>query len=108
MDNLKENQKFKYIDDLSILEVINLILAGIPSYNVKQQVPSDIQVGNKFIHSQSYISEITKCSKEHQMKLNCEKSNYMVFNFSHEYQFNTRLCMNQSQGILFTGSKQRI
>ena len=100
-DNINKNLKYKYIDDLSILEVINLILAGISSYDVKQQVPSDIKVGNKFIHSsdiksQSYINEITKWTKEHQMKLNCQKSNYMIFNFSNEYQFNTRLYMNQN------------
>ena len=100
-DNINKNLKYKYIDDLSILEVINLILAGISSYDVKQQVPSDIKVGNKFIHSsdlksQSYINEITNWTKEHQMKLNCQKSNYMIFNFSNEYQFNTRLYMNQN------------
>ena len=30
------------------------------------------------------------------MKLNCEKSNYMIFNFSHDYQFNTRLYMDKN------------
>ena len=44
-DFLDENEKFKYIDDLSILEVIQLILNGISSYNVKQQVPSDMKIG---------------------------------------------------------------
>ena len=34
-NNLNEKQKFKYIDDLSILELINLVMAGISSYNVK-------------------------------------------------------------------------
>ena len=62
-DFLSEKEKFKYIDDLSILEVINLILARISSYNVKQQVPSDIQTGNKFLHSiniqtQGYLNKI--------------------------------------------------
>ena len=50
-NNLNEKRKYKYIDDLSILELINLIMAGISSYNVKQQVPSDVKIGNKFIHS---------------------------------------------------------
>ena len=75
-------------------------MAGISSYNVKQQVPSDIKIGNKFIHSadlrtQEYIEEISRWTEKQQMKLNCEKSNYMIFNFSQEYQFNTRLYMDQ-------------
>ena len=36
---LDEEDKYKYIDDLSMLELINLILQGISSYNPKQQVP---------------------------------------------------------------------
>ena len=50
-DFLTEKEKYKFIDDLSILEVINLILSGLSSYKSKQQVPSDIAIGNKFINS---------------------------------------------------------
>ena len=95
-DFLSEKEKFKYIDDLSILEVINLILAGISSYNVRQQVPSDIKIGNKFLHSkdiqtQGYLNRISEWTQEKEMKLNCNKSNYMIFNFSKLHQFNLRL-----------------
>ena len=95
-DFLNEKEKFKYIDDLSILEVINLILAGISSYNVRQQVPSDIKIGNKFLHSkdiqtQGYLDRISEWTQEKEMKLNCNKSNYMIFNFSKLHQFNLRL-----------------
>ena len=98
---LDEKEKYKYIDDLSILEVINLILNGISSYNAKQQVPSDIKIGNKFIHSdhfqtQNYLDKISDWTKQKEMKLNSEKSNYMIFNFSKEYQFNTRLFMEHN------------
>lgn len=100
-DFLDANEKYKYIDDLSILEVINLILNGISSYNVKQQVPSDIKIGNKFIHSthfqtQDHLNKISEWTKEKEMKLNCKKSNYMIFNFSKNYQFNTRLYMESN------------
>ena len=100
-DFLDENKKFKYIDDLSILEVIQLILNGISSYNVKQQVPSDMKIGNKFIHSdnlqtQGHLDKICKWTKENEMKINCTKSNYMIFNFSKNYQFNTRLHMENN------------
>ena len=36
------DKRFKFIDDLTILEVVNLISIGISSYNVKNQVPNDI------------------------------------------------------------------
>ena len=100
-DFLTEKEKYKYIDDLSILEVINLILKGISSYNAKQQVPSDIQIGNKFIHSshfqtQDHPNKISEWTTNNQMKLNTDKSNYMIFNFSKSYQFNTRLYLKDN------------
>ena len=97
-DFLSADEKYKYIDDLSILELVNLILHGISSYNPKQQVPSDIGIGNKFLHSkdfktQGYLNQISKWTDLQQMKLNCKKSNYMIFNFSRNLQFNTRLLL---------------
>ena len=93
---LDDNKKFKYIDDLSILEVINMVLCGISSYNSKQQVPSDIAVSNKFIinenlKTQDYLNQISQWTEQKQMKLNIKKSNYMIFNFTRNFQFNTRL-----------------
>ena len=100
-DNIDEKLKFKYIDDLSVLEIINLIMAGISSYNVKQQVPSDIKIGNQFINSdylktQGYIDEVSNWTNQQQMKLNSEKSHYMIFNFSNHYHFNARLYMENT------------
>ena len=95
-DFLDVEEKFKFIDDLSILEVVNMIIQGISSYNPKQQVPSDIAIGNKFIHSdnlqsQVYLDNLAAWTESKEMLLNCDKSKYMIFNFSKEYQFNTRL-----------------
>ena len=100
-DFLDANDKYKFIDDLSILEVVNLILQGISSYNSKQQVPSDIAIGNKFIHSdhlqsQGYLDKLSDWTSSKEMLLNCDKSKYMIFNFSRNYQFNTRLHMENS------------
>ena len=100
-DFLNIDEKYKYIDDLSIIELINLILNGIASYNSKQQVPSDIGIGHKFIHSenfktQTYLNNISEWTEQNQMKLNTDKSNYMIFNFSKNYQFNTRLYLKDS------------
>ena len=42
---LSDDEKYKFIDDLSILEIINLTSIGISSYNFKNHVASD-QGGN--------------------------------------------------------------
>ena len=41
-DFLRDDLKFKFIDDLSFLEIINLISQGLCSFNFKHQVSSDI------------------------------------------------------------------
>ena len=96
VDFLELDEKFKFIDDLSILEIINLVSIGLASYNCHQHVPSDIAIENlyldsKNIKSQEYLDSIENWTDNKQMKLNTEKTNYMVFNFSTKYQFNTRL-----------------
>ena len=97
-DFLKEDEKFKYIDDLSMLEIVNLISIGIASFNFKANIASDIGIGKKYlppenIHSQSHIQSIEAWTNRKQMKLNVEKSKYMIKNFTKNYQVNTRLYM---------------
>ena len=89
--------KFKFIDDLSILELINLISQGLSSFNFKSQVASDINFEhNQFLpqtnfKSQTYLDKISEWTRANLMKLNSEKSKFMVVNFTENYQFNTRL-----------------
>jgi hypothetical protein len=50
--------RFKFIDDLSILEIVNLLTVGIiTSFNIKQQVPSDKPLHNQFIPPESLKSQ---------------------------------------------------
>ena len=89
-------EKFKFIDNLSILEIINLISIGLSSYNCHTHVPSDIGVENAFLDgsntkSQTYLDKVSEWTEDMEMKLNIKKSKYMIFNFSKQYQFNTRL-----------------
>ena len=95
-DFLRSDEKYRYIDDLSILEIINLISVGISSYNCKSQIPNDMKVGNTYIHpenikSQKYLDQLEQWTNDKKMKLNCTKSKYMMFNFSNNYQISTRL-----------------
>ena len=95
-DILDEDEKFKFIDDLSTLEIINLISIGLACYSYQNHVPSDIATNSLFldpknVKSQDYLRNIESWSESKQMKLNEKKTNYMIFNFSSNYQFNTRL-----------------
>ena len=90
--------RYKFIDDLTILEIVNLLTIGISSYNIKTHIPSDIPTHNQYIKgenlkSQSYINTISDWTEKQQMKLNHKKSNIMIFNYSKKSQFTTRLAM---------------
>ena len=39
---VQTDERYKYIDDLSLLEIVNLVTIGICSYNFRHHVPSDI------------------------------------------------------------------
>ena len=77
-DGLTAEEKFKFIDDLSILEVINLLTVGISSYFSKLHVPNDIASDNGYIASenlktQDTINKISEWTKVNKMLLNQKK-----------------------------------
>ena len=41
-DCVSEEDRFRFIDDLSVLEIVNLLTVGISSFNIRGQIPSDI------------------------------------------------------------------
>ena len=93
---LEEDENFKFIDDLSLLEILNLVSIASSIYEVEEHVPSDIGIDNKYIDSsniktQDYLDKIQDWTYKKKMKLNVQKTDYMIFNFSKENQFNTRL-----------------
>ena len=84
-DFLNCEDKFKFIDDLSVIEIINMISQGISSYNFKLHVPSDVNANhNEFIvpenfKSQEYLNKISNWTNENLMQLNEEKSKTLQF-----------------------------
>ena len=100
-DFMLPEDKFKFVDDLSMLELINIIAAGVASYNFKNHVASDIGVNQLFlpsenIKSQSHMDNISKWTKTNKMELNEGKSKVMIFNCTKKYQFSTRIFLNNS------------
>ena len=65
VDFLFPKEKYKFKDDLSVLELINMISIGLASYNCHNHVPSDIATDNSYldlenIRSQGYLNKIVK------------------------------------------------
>ena len=95
-DFIPPSLRYKWVDDLSILEMINLITAGISSYNFKQHVASDVGVDQSYlpsinINTQGYMEIIERWTNENQMKVNGKKTKLMIINFTRNYQISTRI-----------------
>ena len=97
-EHIPEHKKYKWLDDLTILEVVNLLTVGISSYNMKRHVASDIPSSNCYIDSskletQKNIEIISEWTNKMKMKLIHKKSSVMIFNFTDNYQFSSRIEM---------------
>ena len=97
-DMVSLEDRFKFVDDLTVLEIVNLLTIGITSYNLKQHIPADIPVHNQYIpaqhlKSQQWLDEINQWTLNQKMKINSKKTKSMIFNFTEKYQFSTRLLL---------------
>ena len=85
---------FKFVDDKTTLEVINLLNIGIASHNFKASIPNNILASNLKIPSdnlktQEYMDRIEEWTEAKKMKVNEKKTQNLIFNFSKNYQFST-------------------
>jgi hypothetical protein len=98
-DCVDPDNRFKFVDDLTVLEKINLLIVGLSSFYCKATVPSDVADHNQIIpaeclKSQDYLNIIKEWTDRQKMILNQKKTKEIVFNFTENYQFSTRLNMN--------------
>ena len=98
-DCVDPEDRFKFVDDLTTLEIVNLLTVGMSCYNVKLQVPNDILEHNQYIpaenlESQKYLDTISDWTIGQKMKINQKKTKSMLFNFTNNHQFTTRLSLN--------------
>ena len=83
-DFANEDEKFKYVDDLSILEFI--ALAGLLcDYNFRFHVASDVGIDSYYLPPESFemqnnLNSIRTWTDQNLMVLNEKKSQYMIFN----------------------------
>ena len=93
------DDRYKFVDDMTIMEKISLVNVGLATYNTKSHVPSHIADHNQFIpsehlKSQKYMEDIKTWTDDNKMKLNEKKTKNMIFNFSTNKQFCTDIRVN--------------
>ena len=98
---MPEDEAYKFVDDASFLEILNMISIGLASLYSKNHVPSDVPPEMAFLPSenfntQNYLDKISKWTNENEMLLNLKKSKYIIVNFCDSLQFKTRLNVNNS------------
>ena len=82
-DCVPEADRFKFVDDLSCLEIINLLIIGLASHNSRLQVPSDIPshgqiINSEYLKTQEYLDKISRWTTKQKMFLN-EKNQKLWF-----------------------------
>jgi len=93
-EDAEDDKIYKFVDDKSLLEVVNLLNIGIASHNVRASVPSNIPNSNIFIpcenlKTQKHMNDIKDWTDKKKMLLNVKKTKNMIFNFSKNLQFST-------------------
>ena len=109
-DFISPDKKFKFIDDLSILEMVNLLSIGLSSYNFRLHVASDIPANGYFVDpdnmlTQQYMDKISKWTVENKMLLNEDKTQSMLFNFTKKFQFSSRVSTDNTRTEIVSETK---
>ena len=99
-EGCEEEDQFDYFDDLNMLELI-ILTEKLQEYDYLSHVPSDIGVEQMYIppesmKMQSYVNAIQNWSNENMMKINRDKSNFILFNRSKD-DFTTRLTISEDK-----------
>ena len=89
---VEPEDRFKLVDDLTMLEIINLLCMQITSYDIYSHVPSDIPVHNGYIDkkklkSQENLSLINLWTKKKKIILNMKTTKNMIFNYAKKHRF---------------------
>ena len=93
-DCVNPKDRYKYIDDLSILHLV-MMTGLLTDYDFQSHVASDIPIDTPFLPpgtfgTQSCLDNIADWITDNMMKINHDKSNYIVFSRSKQ-EFSTRL-----------------
>ena len=100
-DCIPEDDIWEFVDDLSFIEILNLINISLASHNTRQQVPNNVPtygqvIPSSHLKSQQYIDNINKWTKNQEMIISEKKTKSMIVNFTNNYQYHTRMKINGS------------
>ena len=95
-DCVPSEDRYKYMDDLTMLEAVYLTSIGIATYNLRKHIPNDIPNHNQIIKSenlktQKYLDNVQAWTESKKMMLNEKKTKYMIFNYSKKNQFTSNI-----------------
>ena len=95
-DCVPSEDRYKYMDDLTMLEAVYLTSIGIATYNLRKHIPNDIPNHNQIIKSenlktQKYLDNVQAWTESKKMILNEKKTKYMIFNYSKKNQFTSNI-----------------
>ena len=98
-DGVEPELRYKYVDDLTVLELV-MLASLVTEYNFKQQVASDIGIDELYVpasslKTQDNLNDIAAWTTDNLMKINEDKTKYMVFSRS-ETEVATRLTVNKN------------
>ena len=98
-DNINQEDRFKFVDDLTALEILNLLITQVTSYDFFSHVASDIPTHNGYIdksnlQSQKDLNLINTWTKKKRMILNQKKTKNIIYNFTKNLKFTTRMNVN--------------
>ena len=96
-ESVSHEDRFKYMDDLTVLELIALS-SVLTEYDFIHHVSSQVGIDEKYLppsntKTQDTLNDISDWTKRNLMLLNEEKSNYIIFTRSKQ-SFKTQLSMN--------------
>ena len=57
-DCVGQEERFKFVDDLTILEIVNILTIGLSSIKIMFQVPNDMKEDNRYIPPEHFDSQL--------------------------------------------------
>ena len=87
VDCVPEDDRFKFVDDLTCLKVINLVNIRLCSINLKHSVLNDLPLHGQFVDSlnlksQGYLDKINLWTKKQETIISEMKTKAMIVNFT--------------------------
>ena len=98
-DFVEQEDRFKYCDDLTVLELV-MLGSILTEYNFMNHVASDIGLGQRFLPAQELVTQsnldkISVWTENNLMLLNKSKTNYLIFSRARE-DFASRLTVDST------------